>query len=170
MSKKYKILTVIFCIGVMICGLGIGIGFLEFSSFTYEGMQTVGRTDMKTRDIDVAFEPGDEPYRIWRQREWGQKEIKTDSSVPLNHVRFQVTYNAERVTPSAYLDEEEKEFHFMARWSGNDVYDMEAMMEAKDVILQNIKERKLVSVDVVNIEEIVILVNPENEKDVELIY
>lgn len=167
MSRRHKILIGIFCIGVLICGLGTGIAVMEFSSLTYGGKQIVGKTDMKTENIDVAFEPGDEPYCVWGQ---GQREIKTDSRVPLNSVRFQVTYNAERVTPYAYLNEEEKEFQFQSRWTGEDADDFEVMMEAKDLVLQNLKERKLISLDTIGIEEIVILVNPENEEDVKLIY
>lgn len=170
MSKKYKILIVIFCIGVLICGLGTGIAFMEFSSLTYGGKQMIGKTKMVTENVDVPFEPGEEPYLVWGQWGWEQTEIVTDSKVPEGTVRFQVTYNAEYVAPHAYLNEEAKEFHFTCRWTGDDEDEIGLLMEAKDLVLQNLKERKIISLDRIELEEVVVLVNPENEKDVRLVY
>lgn len=170
MSKQHKILIGIFCMGVLICGLGAGIAFMEFSSLTYGGKQIIGKTEMKTENLDIPFEPGEEQYLIWGQWGWKQTEIVTDSKVPLNNVRFQATYNANRVSPHAYLNEEAKEFHFMCRWTGDDRDDIGLFMEAKDLVLQNLKERKIISIDWIEMEEVVVLVNPENAEDVKLIY
>ena len=43
------------------------------------------------------------------------------------------------------------------------------MMQAKDLILQNIKDGKIVSLDVLDIEEVTVLVNPASAEDVELV-
>lgn len=83
MSKQHKILIGIFCAGVLLCGLGAGIGFMEFSTFTYGGKQIIGTTNMKTENIDVAFEPDGEQYFVRKQYGWSQTEIQTDSRVPL---------------------------------------------------------------------------------------
>ena len=82
MSKHFKILIGIFCIGVLICGLGIGIAFMEFSTLTYGGKQIVGKTKMVTENVDVPFEPGEEQYLVWGQWGWKQTKIVTDSKVP----------------------------------------------------------------------------------------
>ncbi|MCM1134975.1 MAG: hypothetical protein NC400_05300 [Clostridium sp.] len=170
MSKLHKLLIVVFCIGVLICGLGAGFMFMEFSYLTYGGEQIVGKTNMKTENIDVAFEPAEEKYLVRGDWGWSQLEIQMDSRVPLNNVRFQVTYNTERIIPYAYLNEEGKEFYFVPRWIGGDDGEIAALMEAKDLILQNIRERRIVSLERVDIEEIVVLVNPANEEDVKLVY
>ena len=44
------------------------------------------------------------------------------------------------------------------------------MMEAKDVVLQNLKEGKIVSVDTVDLEDVTVLVNAKSESDVRLMY
>ena len=43
-------------------------------------------------------------------------------------------------------------------------------MEGKDLVLQNLKERKIISLEWIELEEVVVLVNPENEEDVRLVY
>ncbi len=170
MSKHFKILIGIFCIGVLICGLGIGIAFMEFSTLTYGGKQIVGKTKMVTENVDVPFEPGEEQYLVWGQWGWKQTKIVTDSRVPEDTVRFRVTYNAERVTPHAYLNQEAKEFHFTCRWTGDDWDEIGLLIEAKDLVLKNLKERTIISLDRIEMEEVVVLVNPGNEEDVKLIY
>ena len=47
---------------------------------------------------------------------------------------------------------------------------MEMMMEAKNVILSNLKEGRLVSCEAIEVEEVTVLVNPSNEKDVRIMY
>ena len=44
------------------------------------------------------------------------------------------------------------------------------MMEAKDVVLRNLKEGKIISVDTIGLEKVIVLVNSENEDDVRLLY
>ena len=170
MSRWHKILIGIFCCGILLCGLGVGIAFMEFSALTYGGKQVIGKSDIKTENIDVAFEPGDEEYIVRGQWNWSQMEIQTDSRVPVNHVRFQVTYNAEQVSPYVRLAEEEREFIFMSRWVSGGEDDVELMMEAKDLVLQNLKEGKIISFDREDIKDVMVLINPENEEDVKLIY
>lgn len=48
--------------------------------------------------------------------------------------------------------------------------DMALMMEAKDVLLSNLKEGRLVSCEAIEVEEVTVLVNPSNEKDVRIMY
>ncbi len=43
-------------------------------------------------------------------------------------------------------------------------------MEAKDVVLRNLKEGKIISVDTIGLEKVIVLVNSENEDDVRLLY
>jgi len=47
---------------------------------------------------------------------------------------------------------------------------MALMMEAKDVVLRNLKEGKIISVDTIGLEKVIVLVNSENEDDVRLLY
>lgn len=169
MNKLHGILLGVFCAGVLLCGLGTGVAFTEFSALTYGEKQTVGKTDIRTETIDVEFEAGEETQNItcWYYRK--PNEVLPDKNVPLNTVRFCVTYNAQRVEPYAYWDEKDGTIELLCHW--NDAEDdIELMMEAKDLVLQNLREGKIISFDVVDVEEVTILVNPASVEEVRLIY
>ena len=71
--------------------------------------------------------------------------------------------------PSAYWDEENGDVIMTYQW--NDAQDETAlMMEAKDLVLQNLKEGKIVSLDVMDVENVTVLVNPESRPDVKLVF
>lgn len=176
MSRKHIITIVIFCVGVLLCGIGLGVACTEFGSLAYGGTEILGKTDMKTMDLDVEFEPGEAVWNIIGTRGWhhgyrggvSDTDIRTDSSVPLNTVRFCVTYNAERVEPFAALDIDGSTIDF--GWYWNELDEMALMMEAKDKVMQRLKEGSLVSFDVVEIEQVEVFVNPQNAEDVRIIY
>lgn len=178
MSRQYKIAIIIFCAGVLLCGIGVGVAFTEFSVLTYGGRQILGETDMRTEDIDVAFVPKENQKTIIvgarAAYAAGIGEVCTDASIPLNTVRFRVTYNGNRVEPFANFVEafgEETFDRIDFTWYWRDAGDEAAlMMEAKDVVLKNLKEGKIVSVDTVDVEEVAVLVNPKNENDVRIMY
>lgn len=167
MSKLQKALIIVFCFGVLLCGLGSGIAFTEFSALSYGGKQLLGEPDMRTDTIDVEFEPGEEVREIVGSYVRGNCNVQTDNSIPQNTVRFRVTYNADVVTPYAYWEEDSEQIVCSYYW--HDTYDdMAYMMEAKDVALQNLKEGRLVSFDVPDIEKVTILVNPDSVPDLRM--
>lgn len=171
MSRRYKITIVVFCLGVLLCGIGAGIAFTEFSALTYGGTQILGEPDLATKNYDVEFEPDGDAWRIVGTAGFyrsGNMDIYEDSSIPVNTVRFCVTYNAKRIEPFTYLNTDDKRIEFSWYWKGAD--EMALFMEAKDVVLQNLKEGKLVSFDVVELTEVNVLVNPKSADDVKIIY
>lgn len=168
MSKQHKILIGVFCIGVLLCGLGMGVTFTEFSRLSYGGRQVIGKTVIKTENIDVTYEPGEEKLEVvgWC-RNWGQTDVITDDSVPENTVRFKVTYNAERVMPIAYWNEGNGRIVFNYQWNGwEDSIGM--LMESKDLVLQNLKAGKIVSLDVIEVEGVTVMVNPASYDDLRI--
>lgn len=170
MSKLHKILIIVFCCGVLICGLGTGIMLTEAAGLTYGGTQMIGPTDMKTEIFKMEFESGEEVQKIesWYLR--NIDGIRTDRSVPRNTVRFEVTYDASRISPEVYTDETNGRIHFSWYWVGGDD-DLASIMEAKDVVLQNLKEGRLVAVERPDvIEKLTITVNPADKDRVKLIY
>ena len=52
MRKLQSYMIALFCTGVFAAGLGTGITFSEFSSFTYMGDADAGPVDMKTEILD----------------------------------------------------------------------------------------------------------------------
>ena len=172
MSRLHKISIIVFCLGVLLCGSSSGLIFTEVDGLVYGGKHILGEPDMRTDEIDVEFEPEEDRLNIfgvigsYNRR---STRIVVDSSVPRNTARFSVTYNAKRVEPFAQWEEEEGRIDFGWYWkdSGDD---MEMMMEAKNVILSNLKEGRLVSCEAIEVEEVTVLVNPSNEKDVRIMY
>ncbi len=170
MSRLHKILLGVFCGGVLLCGIGLGVMVLEFSEVTYGGIQIVGGTEMETKDMDVKFEPG-ETFRMGIRNVNGygdMDEILEDLSVPENTVRFRVTYNGARVEPEVYCDEENHEIYFHRYWKGGD--DLAVIMEVKDLFLESIRERKIYTYDAIDFEEIQVRINPANREDVYLLF
>ena len=153
------------------CGIGTGIAFTEFSSLAYGGMKILGEPEIVTENFDVEFEPEEDAWRIIGTTgfyRYGNMNIQTDSSVPVNTVRFCVTYNSKRVAPFTNLNMDDKRIEFSWYWKNAD--EMALTMEAKDIVLQNLKEGKLVSFDAIELEEVEVLVNPKSVDDVRIIY
>lgn len=171
MSRRYKITIVVFCLGVLLCGIGAGIAFTEFSSLAYGGMQILGDPTMVTENFDVEFEPEEDAWSIIGTTGFyrcGNMNIQPDSSVPVNTVRFCVTYNTKRVAPFTNLNMDDKRIEFSWYWKNAD--EMALTMEAKDIVLQNLKKGKIVSFETVELEEVAVLVNPKSAHDVKIIY
>ena len=125
MSRLHKISIIVFCFGVLLSGIGAGVAFMEFGGYTYGGKYILGEPDMRTDLIDVAFEPEEEALDIfgvigsYNRR---STRIETDRSVPKNTARFCVTYNAKRVEPFAWLEEEDAriDFGWYLKYTGDD--------------------------------------------------
>ena len=165
MSRLHKRLIIVFCLGVLLCGVGAAVTLTEFSGLTYGGKQVLGDPDIRTENIDVEFEAGEDAWEVWGWGigDWG---MRVDNSVPKDTVRFCVTYNANRIEPFAYWSEEDG---LVFSWCWRERGDkMALMMEAKDVVMQNLKEGRLVSFEVPDMEEVTVLVNSENADDVRI--
>lgn len=169
MKKIHKILITIFCVGILLTGIGVGVVLTEFSALAYGGKEFLGRTDMRTENFDVEFEPGEAKTDISGWYQWDQDEVLTDSRIPQNTIRFCVTYNKERMDPLPIWEEESNQVVLLHRWVGEDD-DMELMMEAKDLFLKNLKAGRLISFDTLGVEEVTVTVNPANKDDVCLIF
>ncbi len=163
MSKWQKILIIVFCAGMLLCGLGAGIFFTELSGLSYGGKQIIGETDIRTENFDVEFESGEGRQEVASY--WRVSNLQIDDSIPKNTVRFCVTYNARTITPFADWDKKNEQIFLSYYWHGT--YDEIAyIMEAKDVVLQNLKEGTIVSFDELDLEEVTILVNSETVENI----
>lgn len=172
MNKLYQGLLIIFCVGVLLCGIGTGVALTEFSSLAYGGTHVIGETEITKETIDVEFEPSEEPCRTYIYHTYLANvfsgEIQEDESVPENTVRFQVEYNREQVRPEVYWDEEDNAVVFGSVWMQRD--EMAAFMEAKDLFFADLKAGKLSSFIVQDFVSVSVLVNPVNAGDVRLTY
>lgn len=169
MSKFQKIMLGAFCGGVLLCGLGAGIAFTEFSALSYGGEKLLGGAEMVTEEIDAQFTPGENKYYVYSgySEDVVYSELLTDESVPENTVRFEVVYNAARVEPEAFVNPECDEI--VLHWYWDRMDDVEYMMQAKDEILADLKNGEISSYNVEIVKEVRVLVNPANVDDVQLV-
>ena len=93
----------------------------------------------------------------------------TDPAIPENTVRFRVTYNGERILPHAVWEEKYNQVVLLNHWVSEED-DMELMMKAKDLFLENLKAGRIVSFDTPGMEEVTVTVNPTNKDDVHLVW
>ena len=111
MRKIQKLLIGTFLGGILLGGIGTGMAFAEYSTFSYAGEKRIGDQNLVTRELDFSFDPADGRIRIpggyWEQRL--VEGIETDESVPEGTVRFVVTYNEKQVAPYLEFWEEESE-------------------------------------------------------------
>ena len=57
MSRLHKISIIVFCLGVLLCGIGSGLIFTELDGLVYGGKHILGEPDMRTDESDVECEP-----------------------------------------------------------------------------------------------------------------
>ena len=162
MNRLHKILLGVFCGGVLICGIGPVIEFTEFSELEYGGVKYMGDELMRTERLDVALESQEE---IWQIMSYGpdghQAVLETDESVPEHTVRFQVTYNADRVEPVIDRYQEDSLIELYWSWLRQD--EVGLMMEVKDEVLADLKDGKISSYEAKDVEEVKVLIHPADE-------
>lgn len=167
MLKKWLILAGCFLGGILICGLGVGIGFAEFSTFTYVGDRQMGSMTEETLTYQTKEEIDEyhiyTPYHRGNRGEW----LVSDNTLPKGTIEIEVQYNNDFERP--YLVEDYYEYHAeeTSETDGNlmaeetdevslqpskktvelsvyyDMDEMKTFMKYKDVILEDIKNKEI---------------------------
>ena len=183
MRRCQKILLGTLCAGVLLGGIGTGISLVEFSSLEYAGERIVGEVRMETKTLEVEIDPEEGRWGLSDNMPWAaEMSVEADETVPENTVRFQVEYNAAKVTPQAetsvytseywdenneYVEEARPLVELYCIWEDHED-DMKLFMEVKDEFLADLKEGKLASYQSAPyVESVDIRINPANEDDVE---
>lgn len=170
MRKIRIILAAVFCVGVLLAGVGTGICFLEFSSFTYAGEKEIGVADIKTVTLEYELEEetsDEEPLNIGRRDMFitSEKDITEDETVPVNTVRFEVTYNAEEVEPFLNYTDTDNYLFLDYFYQGDDFKDF---MMSKDILLEEIKNREISTYKNTRFVNVKVMVNPESRERVQV--
>ncbi|MCI8659081.1 MAG: hypothetical protein HFG54_02380 [Lachnospiraceae bacterium] len=179
MHKSQKILAGIFLGGILLGGIGTGVALVEYSSLAYGGEKEIGQENLVVQELDYTFDPMQEKIRIIRGYQDRDAMVETDRSVPEGTVRYVVTYNKRTIRPTLSFwedspeeeepgetdkESEEKQAHKVmclqmeTDYIGND---FGLMMENKDRILADLKEKKISSYHVAYVTDVRILVNPQ---------
>lgn len=179
MRKIQKLLIGIFFGGVLLGGIGTGIALVEYSSFAYAGETKIGDENLVTRDFDYKFDTAKGKIAVgcgwWKYEQYGSR-VETDEAVPQGTIRYAITYNDRTTQPYLVYDEAPEAEEVTVEGSGeeqeiiqgrldvgirNIVSDFALWMECKDIVLKDLKQRRIASYDVAYITDIKIKVNPE---------
>lgn len=159
-KKLRMIMAGIFCIGVLMGGIGTGIAFSEFSSFAYQPIYA-SEEAFKTEEFTYFIKPEDSE-KIWIDRYYGESRYKIEENESLSEetIKMSVAYNSDLCEPDfiAYTDDdEESRLRIHINYIGNDLSNF---MKYKDIILEGIRNRELRDYQEDYIKEISIQVNP----------
>lgn len=174
-----KLLGIIFGIGILLCGIGVGVSIMEYSSFQYLGKKSIGGNDVASKTITEDLYRGSFGNgKVYVHSYYGENKtvtIETSKDVPKNKIQFIVEYNPNNVK-DIIVDKEE--------WEGEDAYyyvtymvnaimaqdnSMEVFFTYKDEILENIKEKRFYEYEYPSISSIKVLIHPSN-KEVVFLY
>ena len=103
--KKYGIMAAVFAAGLLFIGIGSGIAFAEFSSFTYGGKSTFGNGQMEIKRFEEKRTPG-VAFRLDRYR---NIDVVEDENLPDDKLIFEIEYNPEFIEPGIEKYTEENE-------------------------------------------------------------
>ncbi len=218
MRRKRIILVILFLAGVLVSGIGAGIAFIEYSSFEFGEKQILGEEHLVTEELDFPIE--DEGILILSGRYFGAARsggvvgrngvlqtasIEEDADVPVDVVRYRITYNdswlepylnyeayqaektdepesagADRAASDAENGDETESGSGAEQAQDKIVYagvlrlsfsytgdEFRVLMENKDWILSNLKQKKIPDYELASVEDVRILVNPDTLERIE---
>lgn len=179
MRNITKILLSVMCAGILLSGIGTGIAIAEYTSLEYTGRHILGEANLKQENIDTVVVPV-EGKKILISEYYMTSDIVYDDTIPMNTIRFSVKYNPELIRvgvryEEAVYDELEsgEETQFQGTVRMNNTYlgnGFDLFMEYKDRILSDLKQGKIGSYEVKDIENLEIWMNPQMKESVELGY
>lgn len=168
-----KKLGIAFGIGVLICGLGCGVAFAQYSGFSYAGERFIGENNIVTETIEKNID-SDSKLIIYPVVKYCEINQIADEEVPSDKIMFDVEYNSDVIDlkvdmaeheKDEYLEEPETEFYFGDYTSSDGVKEMFVL---KDELLKDLKDKKIGSYSVTGIKSITVKVNPINYERIEI--
>lgn len=168
--RKYMVILIL--TGIFLCGLGTGIGFVEFSDLEYQGTVVLGKED--TAEKTLVWELGKEDYHALNLRVMEAIdgiEVVEDRKVPRDEIQIVVTYNQGFGEP--YLQETEdyeqlngtktEKVGLAHLWFADDrATAIRFLMQSRDQILSDLKEKKFSTYELNRIYQVKVHVNPVN--------
>lgn len=113
MYKKWLILAGCFFGGILLCGLGTGIEFMEVSNFTYAGDREQGK--IVEENLTYHVEEDVDVFHIYTPyySEMGKASVVSDNSLPEDRIEIDIKYNDDFEKPylHSYIYESEPEIY-----------------------------------------------------------
>lgn len=178
-----KRLLIAFMVGLLLMGLGTGVAFAEFSTFQYGGEKNV-MPEMVSKNLSIKIDETKD--NIYFYSYWGYKDISivSDISVPNDEIAIDIKCSP-YITPAIRINNDFENDDYLTEYNAyegvykstqvtendivyniyydyyNDYNGMSEVVQAKNEVLESLKNRKVYSYNSDNIESITIRVSPE---------
>lgn len=168
MRKTRLILLGILCAGLLLCGIGAGVTLAEVSSFSYSGRQLIQPMENRTQTLTVSLESADGTIRVQNYLDVYDSDVRLEDvcrlessdAVSPGTLQLDASYDTARPEISIWNDywpEENLELLHLG-WNSGD--ELAMLLSCKDQILSDIRDHQLGTYLPVQVNEIVITVNP----------
>ena len=98
-----KALGIAFLSGVLLCGLGCGVAFAQYSKMEYAGERIIGGENIVKETLEAELESEGKilipSYYTTSYSRYGTT-LETDENIPKNKIIFDIEYNPERFAPA----------------------------------------------------------------------
>lgn len=176
MNNKNMIVALVFMVGLVFCGVGSGISFLEFSSFSY-GQEFVlpennsANLTKEKQYYDIEIKEG---YKTNLHSYYSDNiNITLDKNVPFGQICSEITYDKDISKPNLVVEpytirEDSTDIDQYIYMQYSYTNDFKLFMQIKDKMLSDLKNKKISSYEINYINDINISINPETMKYVEI--
>ncbi len=151
----------ILCGGMLLLGIGIGVGTIEFSKFSFGGEVMLGNEEGVSEEYFHLSPEGEEKLYLQTQiQEERKAEIIPDESMEPGEVQVEVRYRSISDVEYCFgtnVDDNENLYTFFYPTSGG----VATLMAVKDQLLKDLEDRCLHEYRTGEIEEIRVYVHPE---------
>lgn len=167
-NKLKMILLGVFCAGVLITGIGVGIAVIEYTQLEYTGVHVIGGENIAEAKYEFELELAeDETFYV---ENWnGKVDIVYDATIPENQVQCSIRYNAALTEISAVMMSESHQdirLCFPKRYIADD---FDLLMQNKDLIIAELKNNQIGSYSLAEpVESITVRVNPKLTDRIEM--
>lgn len=190
LKDNYRIILVLVLVaGVLLCGVGTGVAISEYSSFEYLGQKDLGGDEVITGVFQKTLYRGKNGDGKVYIQSYGSGEekltLETSKKVPEDQIQFVVEYNPNNVKDihidkdvsveydeyaegTEYAEETGYVTYYLSPVMSNHEFDV--LMNYKDEILQNLKEKRFYDYDYKTIQSIKVVVHPSNKDVVQMVY
>ena len=98
---KKRSIGIMFVIGILLCGIGVGVEIMEFSSFTYAGDVTIGAEAETRKTVERTISDKGDIYLVNTFPDFDTVyNVIRDENVPKDKIIMELVYNGENLTPA----------------------------------------------------------------------
>lgn len=159
----------LFCAGLLMIGIGAGVAFAEYSSFTYAGQRVPEQAQTQSQSFTAALDP-EAPWISISGRSPGLDQLAETASIEVSEelapgtVRLDLQYRSAGPALRASWDREVPGDSIRLYWTGGS--EVELLMTYKDRVLADIRDRRLGEYVAIQLTKAVVTVNPADAEKI----